>query len=565
MNVIDNVGFRTVETQRDGKAVLYGEVRENLIRDEVLAEIFTTTARARPDHPAMIFGAERLTYADVDARTDAMARGLASRGVGPGDVVGLWMPRGVELLMSQIAITKSGAAWLPFDADAPTDRIAVCLGDAEAKGLLTSAALAGKAEEAGFPVLTPQSLVYGLNGGPGDARPRGLTPDHPAYMIYTSGSTGTPKGIVISHRNICHFLRSANEIYGFAASDIVFQGASVAFDLSMEEIWIPYMVGATLFVSSPAMIGDVERLPDLLIEAGVTVLDTVPTLLALLTKDIPSLRLILLGGEALPPPLVARWAKDGRRLFNTYGPTEATVVATVAEMRPSIPVTIGRPIPNYTCYIADDALRLVGPGVQGELLIGGPGVAQGYLKRPELTSEKFIPNPFGGDGRAPILYRSGDAVSLDPEGNIAFHGRIDDQVKIRGFRVELGEIETKIAHLPGVAQAAVVLRQDEGMDRLVAFLVPDRGAEIDRKALRSSLREQLPPYMIPNHFEVVDVLPRLTSGKVDRKALRAVTLAPSEGAGEQEDPQNETEAALLVAAKRVFGNQALPFDADFFT
>src|SRR3954462_5083945 len=204
MNVIEDVGVRVSQTQRVEQAVLYGEVREDLIRDELLPEIFTTAARARPDHPAMIFGAERFTYADVDARTDAMARGLASRGVGPGGGVGLWMPRGGELLMSQIAITKSGAAWLPFDADAPTDRIAVCLGDAEAKGLLTSAATAGKAEEAGFPVLTPQSLVDGLNGGPVDARARGLTPDHPAYMIYTSGSTGTPKGIVISHRNICH-------------------------------------------------------------------------------------------------------------------------------------------------------------------------------------------------------------------------------------------------------------------------------------------------------------------------------------------------------------------------
>ena len=565
MNVIEDVGVRVSQTQRVEQAVLYGEVREDLIRDELLPEIFTTAARARPDHPAMIFGAERFTYADVDARTDAMARGLASRGVGPGDVVGLWMPRGVELLMSQIAITKSGAAWLPFDADAPTDRIAVCLGDAEAKGLLTSAALAGKAEEAGFPVLTPQSLVDGLNGGPVDARARGLTPDHPAYMIYTSGSTGTPKGIVISHRNICHFLRSANEVYGFRPDDVVFQGASVAFDLSMEEIWAPYLVGATLFVASPAMMGDAEKLPDLLTEAGITVIDTVPTLLTLLTKDVPSLRLILLGGEALPPPLVGRWAKPGRRIFNTYGPTEATVVATVADVRPGEPVTIGRPIPNYTCYVVDEALNLLPPGVQGELLIGGPGVAPGYLKRPELTAEKFIKNPFPSDGRDPILYRSGDAVSLDENGNIAFHGRIDDQVKIRGFRVELGEIETKISHLPGVAQAAVVLRQDEGMDRLVAFLVLERGAALDRATLRADLREQLPPYMIPSHFEILESLPRLTSGKVDRKALRAVTLAAGDAPGEQEEPRNETEAALLVAAKRVFGNQALPFDADFFT
>ena len=564
MNLIDTAPLPSIDVTGGG-AVLRGEVRDDLIRDETLAEIFAATARNHPAKLAMVFGEERLSYAEVATRADAIAGGLIARGIGPGDVVGLWMRRSAELLISQIAVAKSGAAWLPFDADAPVDRIAICLSDAGAKGLLTSEALAPNADALGHPIFTPQSLAPAGGGAPTEPRARGLTPDHPAYMIYTSGSTGVPKGIVITNRNICHFLRSANEVYGFEGSDVVFQGASAAFDLSMEEIWIPLMVGATLVVASPAMIGDVERLPDILIEAGVTVLDTVPTLLALLTKDIPSLRLILLGGEALPPPLVARWVTPGRRMFNTYGPTEATVVATVAEMRPGEPVTIGRPIPNYTCYIVDDELNLLGPGAQGELLIGGPGVARGYLKRPELTDEKFIPNPFGGDGRDPILYRSGDAVSLDPSGNIAFHGRIDDQVKIRGFRVELGEIETKIALLPGVGQAAVVLRQDDGIDRLVAFMVLERGAAIDRATLRADLREQLPAYMIPNHFEIVDELPRLTSGKIDRKKLRAVELAASDTPGDQEEPQNVTEAALLVAAKRVFGNQSLPFEADFFT
>jgi non-ribosomal peptide synthetase-like protein len=564
MNVVDRAGFQAVDARHRGEAALRGEIRPDLIRDEVLADIFRATVERRGTHTALVFGTERLTYAEVDARTDAIARGLMRRGIGPGDVVGLWMCRGAELLIAQIAITKSGASWLPFDADAPVDRIAVCLQDAGAKGLLTSEALAAKLELP-CPVLTPTRLVDASDQRSVDPRAHGITADHPAYMIYTSGSTGVPKGIVITHRNICHFLRSANEVYGFRADDIVFQGASVAFDLSMEEIWIPYMVGATLVVASPAMIGDVERLPDLLGEAGVTVLDTVPTLLAMLSRDVPSLRMILLGGEALPPPLVARWSRPGRRLFNTYGPTEATVVATVAEMRPGVPVTIGRPIPNYTCYVADESLTLVPAGVQGELLIGGPGLAKGYLKRPELTADKFIANPFSRDGSDPILYRSGDAVSLDDYGNIIFHGRIDDQVKIRGFRVELGEIENKIAQLPGVGQAAVVLRQDEGIDRLVAFLVLEPGAPLDRATIRSDLREQLPPYMIPNHFEITGELPRLTSGKVDRKALRAVTLAVGDAPGEQEIPRNETEAALLVAAKRAFGNQTLPFDADFFT
>ncbi|WP_430911702.1 Pls/PosA family non-ribosomal peptide synthetase [Methylobacterium sp. sgz302541] len=557
-----------------GRAVLRGPSRPELIRDEVLPEIFLGSVQARPDHPALIDGAARdaaglhpsLSYGEMAVRAKAIARALKSRGIGPGDVVGLWMARGIDLLVAQVGITLSGAAWLPFDAEAPADRVGVCLGDAKAKALLVSEALRPGAPDAA-PALTLKALLDGTpaDAPEADARADGLTPQHAAYLIYTSGSTGVPKGIVISHANICHFLRSGNAVYGMRPEDIVFQGASVAFDLSMEEIWVPYLVGATLFVASPAMMGDVESLPAILAEARCTVIDTVPTLLAMIPQDLPGIRLVLLGGEALPEPLVARWATPSRKLFNTYGPTEATVVATAAEMRPGEPVTIGGPIPNYSVYVADEALNLLGTGEQGELLIGGPGVAKGYLKRPELTAEKFVANPFPSDGRDPVLYRSGDAVSLDAQGRILFHGRIDDQVKIRGFRVELGEIEARIQALPGINQAAVVLRQDDGVDRLVAFLVPERGTTIDRTSLRKTLAEQMPPYMVPGHFEDAEKLPRLTSGKVDRKALKAAPLTVAAADGEQEPPANETEAALLAAAKQVFGNQPLGLEADFFT
>ncbi len=550
-------------SERGASAVLKGPVLRDLVRDETLAEIFADTVAARPDHPAMVFGERVITYAQADRESAAIARGLIRLGIGPGSVVGLWMERGADLLLAQIAVTRTGAAWLPFDADAPADRIAVCLDDCGAKGLLTSAGLSARAPRS-VPILTPETLADPADANPVPLRPEGLTRDHPAYMIYTSGSTGVPKGIVISQANICHFLRSSNAVYGFGAEDVVFQGASVAFDLSMEEIWVPLMVGATLHVATPAMIGDVENLPDLLARAGATVIDTVPTLLAMLTRDVPSLRLILLGGEALPAPLLARWATPGRRLFNTYGPTEATVVATVAELRAGDPVTIGRPIPNYTAYIVDEAGALCAPGQQGELWIGGPGVATGYLARPELTAEKFVANPFGSDGGDPVLYRSGDAVSLTEAGDIAFHGRIDDQVKIRGFRVELGEIEARLSHLAGVGQAAVVLRQDDGIDRLVAFVVPDRGTEPDPSRLRTDLRKDVPAYMVPDHFEAVTELPRLSSGKVDRKALKGRPVTFGLAGGEQEDPENETEAALLVAARRALGERPIPFGADFF-
>lgn len=563
MNDISNLSAKTAVMGAQPLAALAGEKRPDLIRDEVLGEIFAATVAARGGETALRDGARRLSYAEVWAAAGRQARGLTLAGVGPGDMVGLWMPRGIDLLIAQIAVTRSGAAWVPFDAEAPVERIAVCLKDAEAKGLVTSADWQSRAAGTGRTVWSPEDLAARDDGAEMPARAVGLTKDHPAYLIYTSGSTGTPKAIVISHRNICHFLRSGNAFYGISPDDVVFQGASVAFDLSMEEIWTPYLVGAALYVASPETMGDAEKLPALLTEAGVTVIDTVPTLLGILPSDVPSLRLILLGGEALPPAIVQKWSKPGRRILNTYGPTEATVVATAAEVRPGEVVTIGQPIANYTAYIVNEAMQLVGPGEQGELLIGGPGVAKGYHGRPELTAEKFIANPFGGIDD-PVLYRSGDAVSLDADGNIVFHGRIDDQIKIRGFRVELGEIESKLADEPGVNQAAVVLRSDDEIERLVAFVVAEPGVAVDGAALRAALRDKLPPYMVPAHFEAVGSLPRMVSGKVDRKMLKAAPLTAPSAAGEQEPPRNATEAALLDAAKRVLGATSLPLDADFF-
>ncbi len=553
----------------EGRSILRGVRRPEFLRDELLCEIFATTVAADPHAVAMITRDRKLTYGEVDAKAEALARGLVQLGLRPGDVVGLWMARGHDLLIGQIAVAKVGAAWLPFDGDAPVERIAVCLGDAEAKGVVVSPDFAGKlAGHCSCPVWTFRDLAAAAGGAAAakvDARTLGASPDSPAYVIYTSGSTGTPKGIVISGRNICHYLRAANDVYGLTRSDIVFQGASVAFDLSMEEIWLPYLVGATLFVATPEVLGEAEKLPEIMEANGVTVLDTVPTLLALLPRDVATLRVIILGGEACPPAVAARWSKPGRRIFNSYGPTEATVVATVAEVAPGVPVTIGGPIPNYSCFVVDDELNLLERGVEGELLIGGPGVARGYLRRPELTSEKFIANPFGESDSDPVLYRSGDAVAVDANGELLFRGRIDDQVKVRGFRVELGEIEAKLGDLEGVGNAAVVLRSDDGIEQLVAFLVPSREADLDPRGLRAKLRAILPPYMVPARFEPIASLPKLSSGKVDRKALKLVPLSESDGAEAQEEPRTPTEAVLLAAAKETLAPQAIPFDADFFT
>jgi non-ribosomal peptide synthetase-like protein len=546
--------------------VLKGPVRKEFLKDETLADIFRATVARTPKATAIIDQSRKFSYAEADQISDQIAAELIRRGARPGKVVGLYFTRGVNLLLSQIAITKTGATWLPFDSETPKDRISTCLADCNAIGLLVDEDVEDRVAGIPQPVWSMSDAPFQQSLTKPLAKPKGQTPDHNAYLIYTSGSTGTPKGIAITHRNICHYLRASNSIFGITSKDVMFQGCSAAFDLSMEEIWVPYLAGAALWVVTPEILADTENLPRRMREAGVTAIDTVPTLLSMFAEDVESLRVIIVGGEACPPNLVDRFAKKGRRLFNSYGPTEATVVATIAELKKGDPITIGTPIPNYTAYIVDEQLKPVAAGVQGELLIGGPGIAAGYLGRPELTAEKFIRNSFSKTAPDKILYRSGDAVALDDLGRILFQGRIDDQVKVRGFRVELGEIETAISEDSSVEHAAVVLRRDNGLDRLVAFIAPRKDSNLSIHDLRETLRKRLPPYMVPAAFEIIAEVPRLTSGKVDRKSLRNVPLASAMAGETQSDAgQNEVEDVLIAAAKETFPGQAIKMDDDFFT
>ena len=548
--------------------MLRGAVRPDFLKNETLGEIFRATAQSKPDNTAIIEEDRRWTYGEADAASDNIARALAARGISAGDVVGLFFPRGADLLLAQIAIAKLGATWLPFDYETPKDRIVTCLADAKAKGLLVNAVAGKKLGDFSLPTWSVSDAEFQSISTVAlpDPRKEGHGPDSFAYMIYTSGSTGVPKGIAITNRNICHYLRSCNSIFGITEKDVVFQGCSAAFDLSMEEIWVPYLVGAILWVATPDILADVENLPAAMRDAGITVIDTVPTLLSLFGSDVPSLRLVIVGGEACPPGIVERFTKNGCRLFNSYGPTEATVVATIAEMKAGEPVTIGGPIPNYTAYVVDEALNPVTQGQQGELLLGGPGIAPGYLERPELTAQKFIANPFFKDAADTLLYRSGDAVTIDAQGRIVFQGRIDDQVKIRGFRVELGEIETAIAEQHGVEHVAVVLRGETGVDRLVAFVTALEGEDLHIAELREALKKRLPPYMVPAAFEVFETLPRLSSGKIDRKTLRTIQLSSVVAAASEIDHgSNPLEELLIEKAKEIFPGQPIRLDDDFFT
>jgi non-ribosomal peptide synthetase-like protein len=542
----------------------------DLIRTEVLADIFEATANQFPQHTALIFGDQHLSYAALNSQADHAASTLIHAGVRPGQIVGLWLPRGLDLLVMQLAIAKTGAAWLPLDADTPVERVGICLTDARATGLVTCADFATHLAFENCQIWTAEALASPQMPSSVQRRRAGTLPEHPAYVIYTSGSTGKPKGIEISQGSICHFLRSENSQLGVRASDRVYQGFSVAFDMSFEEIWISYLVGATLWIAPKEIAADPEALPAALVANHVTVLHAVPTLLALFTQDVPTLRIVNLGGEMCPQSLVERWARPGRQMFNTYGPTEATVSASLAELHPGEDVTIGHALPNYTLLVIDprcvDTLRQVRLGDVGELCIAGPGVALGYLGRPDLTAEKFVPNPWSSGTHNLRLYRTGDLARIGADGQVHCLGRTDDQVKIRGFRVELGEIEAALALQRGVGTVAVVLRQDAGMDQLVAFVVAQDGAPPQAQVLRAALAAKLPPYMVPTQFEVLDAMPRLASGKIDRHVLRARPLtAPVAGATPSDLATNPAEVALFAALTQLFPGQAIVRSADFFS
>jgi non-ribosomal peptide synthetase-like protein len=544
---------------------LRGPLRPDLLREECLGEILRATARRRPHHAALVWGGRVVTYAELDELSDRVAHGLIARGAKGGDVIGLLLPRGADLLIAQAGIAKSGAAWLPLDATTPSQRIELCLGAAGASGLVTTKESVAGLGNGPAPAWAIEDLYEHTDHGEVKLHGRAPRPTDPAYVIYTSGSTGQPKGIVINHRSICHFLRSENDVLGVCQEDVVYQGFSLAFDMSFEEIWISYLVGATLWIASAECAADPEQIAAAVARQGITVMHAVPTLMGLIDDPLPLVRLINLGGEACPEALVARLARAGRRLFNTYGPTEATVSASLAELQPGEPVTIGRPLPNYGLLVADAEMRPLPVGEAGEICIFGPGVAVGYLGQPHLTAERFVAGPMEDGDRDARIYRTGDLGRIDAAGQLHYLGRSDDQVKIRGFRVELAEIEGAVAAEPNVAAVAVSMRLLAGIEQLVAFVVAANGQSPQPADLRKSLRLRLPKYMVPAHFEFVSELPRLTSGKVNRKALtelplRVVESDPRDHAGARDD----TESALFVALRPLFPGHSLSGDLDFF-
>ena len=578
-------------------AVLRGPCRPDLLREECLVDILAATAQRLPQHPALIDGERVVAYAGLHAACRDIGAALAQRGATAGQVIGLLLPRGADLLIAQAGIAASGAAWLPLDADTPIERVYACLISAQAVGLVTCGARLARLADSPVQAWSVEALLAEGAAARENAPPsaagslpvprRAVEAEAPAYVIYTSGSTGKPKGIAVSQRSICHFLRSENEILGVRESDLVYQGFSVAFDMSFEEIWISYLAGATLWIAPADLAGDPERVAEAVTRHGITVLHAVPTLMGLVHHPLPTVRLINLGGEACPEALAARLVRPGRRLLNTYGPTEATVSASAAVLEAGRPVTIGLPLPNYGLLVLDAAQQPLPAGAPGELCIFGPGLAIGYPGQPELTAERFMPNPLAASAGEARLYRTGDLARIEtPQGPVVCLGRVDDQVKIRGFRVELGEIEAALAAESGLAAAAVVLRPVAEVEQLVAFVVPHSGQALEAATLRRSLAARLPAYMVPACFAIVAQLPRLASGKVDRRALQSLALRSGASAGEplpcgeqttggphavaaaggvaSAPAGSEDETALFAAVSRLFPGRVLAREADFF-
>jgi amino acid adenylation domain-containing protein len=515
--------------------------------------------RRSPGAVAVRYGDEQLTYAQLDDRAEKLARVLRSRGAGPGQIVAITAERSPALVVSLLAVGKSGAAYLPLDPDLPAERMRLVLRDSGAAFVLT-----GRSLPVEHPTVSPDDAGPGVDGpGPGS--------DDVAYVIYTSGSTGVPKGVPITHRAIRNRLLWMQETFGLDASDRVLQKTPYDFDVSLWEFFWPLITGAELVLAAPGGHRDPAYLARTVATAGITTMHFVPSMLRHYldepgaTSGAGTLRRVFCSGEALPADLRDRFLAEqpGVKLHNLYGPTEATVDVTWQDCsRPAPPgfVPIGVPVANTAIHLLDRRGRPVPVGVPGQLCIGGVQVSSGYLNRPELTATAFAPGP-EGTGR---LYRSGDLARRLPDGSIEFLGRLDHQVKVRGLRIEPGEIEHALREHPDVDAAAVAVRaRDDGDARLVAYVVTD-GAELTAAGLRAHLGARIPAHLVPSVFVTLDALPLTTSGKLNRAALPEPDAGARPAAATPAEPRTDLEARIATVFAGLLHTEVVGVEDGFF-
>jgi amino acid adenylation domain-containing protein len=549
-------------------------------------ECFEAQVERSPQAIAVVCAQRSLTYAELNAKANRLAHELRSHGLQPDQFVGLYAERSLEMVVGVLGILKAGGAYIPLDPAYPPQRLAYILGDAQIQVLVTQSHLLANLS-ANFPDALETAICLDRElpdrpdwtGNPA----RIATPDRLAYGIYTSGSTGNPKGVLISHRALVSHSQAAADTYQLQGSDCVLQFASLSFDVAAEELFPTWLRGATVVLRTEETLG-LSTFQTFLTQAQLTVLN-LPTaywhewVLYLATHQLslpPTLRLVIVGTEPAAPEKLRLWqtiAGDSVRWLNAYGPTEATISATVYEAPHPFPhtlttVPIGRPLPQMQAYVLDPALNLTPVGVLGELCLAGRSLARGYLNHPDLTREKFIPHPFAA-GTGDRLYKTGDLARYMPDGTLELLGRLDRQVKIRGFRIELGEIEARLRHCPTVREAAVVAQTSPEGDRtLVAYIVPTQGfsptdpvPSLLFQAIRDELRSVLPSYMIPNNFVALSALPLLPNGKIDRRSL---PLPLAQKPPPAILPQTELEQAIASLWQQVLNLDRIGLHDNFF-
>ncbi|MET0398368.1 MAG: amino acid adenylation domain-containing protein, partial [Longimicrobiaceae bacterium] len=491
--------------------------------ERCLHELFGEQAARTPGAVAVVADGREVTYAELESGANRLAHRLRALGVGPEVRVGVALERGAGLVVALLGTLRAGGVYLPLDPAHPGERMAYMLADSGASVLLAPAAVQDSVPSFGGARVCLDADREAIAGEPDTAPESGVDPQNAAYVIYTSGSTGRPKGVVVAHRSAVNLLAGALETIGAGPGSRVLHVASIGFDASLLEIFVALLAGAQLHVADRETVLAPERLGALLKEREIDVMVTIPVLLDRLpAAEFPALLTVCMGGDRCSGETAALWS-SGRRLLNMYGPTETTIYTTAHLCAPGAAETppIGRPVPNARAYVLDAWGEPAPVGMPGELYMGGPGVARGYLGRPELTAERFVPDPFAGEP-GERLYRTGDRARWRADGELEFLGRTDAQVKIRGMRIEPGEVEGVLAGLPQVREAAVVVREDKpGDKRLVAYVVPQEGEELSTAELRAGLAERLPEYMVPGAFVTLEKLPLGVSGKVDRRALPA--------------------------------------------
>lgn len=533
----------------------------------------TLVAAGEGTRLAIVTQSGSFSYADLDRRANQTARFLKAQGIKAGDRVGLLLDKSLATFAGLLGTLKAHAAYVPFDASFPADRIAFIAGDSGIETIVTYSCFAEKLSTVGCKLVLldqVQAEIDSFSGERLSADELAGPSDQLAYVIYTSGSTGNPKGVAIEHPSIVNFIRVAGEVYGIRPDDRIYQGLTIAFDYSIEEIFVPWQVGATVVAGPPDanLLG--RDLAHYLIENKISAMCCVPTLLATVDVDVPGLRWLMVSGEACPPDLVKRWVRPGRQMLNAYGPTETTVTCTLGKLEPGKPITIGKPLPTYTIVILDENKdEEVPDGGIGEVGIAGICVARGYVNRDDLTAKAFkddvlnLPNNTSGK-----IYRSGDRGRVTADGEVEYLGRIDTQVKIRGYRIELSEIETVIREVPGIAQAVVnPWKQDAGSaPELVAYYTLKDGVkEVQRNEIAAYLRTRLPGYMVPPYMEQLASIPMLPSAKADRKKLPPPQSQRFfSNATEFVAPTNAMEEGISTALAETLGLERVSIKDNFF-